>query len=249
MLKFSKFLLASFLCVTVLCTYASAGTLSRLHLFEPGAVIYSSEVNEEFQQIIDAFSGVSTTKYLWVKNSSASEPACRFDQLSSGPIAEFKKNGTTKVSINNTGQIVSSIAGIISPFSVTSTVVNTNLNADLLDGLHADEIGGLETTVTAFSLPDGPGSPFGTITPTTTLVTYECLDGDGCEADIDETGVSSGRFLTIVCISTDTCGIQDIDGVVELDGDALSFFFQYDSVTLRYVIDRWIEISRSSNAE
>ncbi|MCI0611377.1 hypothetical protein L0244_00155, partial [bacterium] len=46
----------------VLCTYAGAGTLSRLHLFEPGAVIFSSEVNEEFQQIIDAFSGVSTTK-------------------------------------------------------------------------------------------------------------------------------------------------------------------------------------------
>ncbi len=118
----------------VLCTDAGAGTLSRLHLFEPGQVIYSAEINEEFQQLFDAFSGISTTKYISVKNSSASDPVCRFDQLSSGPIAEFKQNGTTKVTINNSGQITSSLA-LLSPFSITSTTVNTNLNADLLDGL------------------------------------------------------------------------------------------------------------------
>lgn len=116
-----------------------AGVLSRLYDFTPGAVIYSQEVDDEFNQIINAFSGVSSTKYLWVKNSHGTDPVCRFDQLGAGPIAEFKQNGTTKVSINNTGQIVSALSTGTSPFSVTSTTVNTNLNADLLDGLTSSD--------------------------------------------------------------------------------------------------------------
>ncbi|MCI0442153.1 hypothetical protein L0152_02915 [bacterium] len=131
----------------VLCTYAGAGTLSRLHLFEPGAVIFSSEVNEEFQQIIDAFSGVSTTKYLWVKNSSSSEPAGRFDQLGSANVAEFKVGGTTKVSINNMGQLVSAVTTLAgAPFTVASTTKVTNLNCDLVDGL--DFSGGFSSPLT-----------------------------------------------------------------------------------------------------
>lgn len=39
--------------------------------------------------------------------------------------------------VKTTGQITSSLATGTSPFNVTSTTVNTNLNADLLDGNHA----------------------------------------------------------------------------------------------------------------
>lgn len=44
-------------------------------------------------------------------------------------------NGTLGVS----GQITSTVAAGTAPFAVTSTTINTNLNADLLDGKHASE--------------------------------------------------------------------------------------------------------------
>ena len=41
---------------------------------------------------------------------------------------------------NFTGQITSSVAQGTAPFSITSTTINQNLNADLLDGVHAYEL-------------------------------------------------------------------------------------------------------------
>lgn len=46
-------------------------------------------------------------------------------------------NGIYSSTGNFTGQITSSLATGTAPFAVTSTTVNTNLNADMLDGYHA----------------------------------------------------------------------------------------------------------------
>jgi len=43
--------------------------------------------------------------------------------------------------LNVTGQITSTLATGTAPLAVTSTTVNTNLNADTVDGLHASAIG------------------------------------------------------------------------------------------------------------
>jgi len=51
----------------------------------------------------------------------------------------FNIGTTTPVSINSTGQLVSSLAIGTAPFLVTSTTAVTNLNADLLDGNHASD--------------------------------------------------------------------------------------------------------------
>lgn len=68
-------------------------------------------------------------------------------------------NGTLGVS----GQITSTVATDTAPFAVTSTTVNTNLNADLLDGKHASEFqpagnyvtGPSSATDSAIALYDG----------------------------------------------------------------------------------------------
>lgn len=70
--------------------------------------------------------------------SGAGQVGFYLDQLSTtAGLADFRKSGTSLVSINNAGTIVSSIATGTAPFSITSTTLSTNLNADLLDGNHA----------------------------------------------------------------------------------------------------------------
>ncbi len=51
------------------------------------------------------------------------------------PSYSLDLNGTFRA----TGQIISTLATGTAPFAVTSTTLNTNLNADLLDGLHASD--------------------------------------------------------------------------------------------------------------
>lgn len=62
--------------------------------------------------------------------------------LSNGGNLQYAVDSTadTLVQRNSSGQIKSSVASTVSPFVISSTKVNTNLNADLLDGLNANEL-------------------------------------------------------------------------------------------------------------
>lgn len=119
--------------------------LTRLHDFIPGSLIQSAQVDAEFQQLVDAMSGVSTTKDILVRFNHASDPALRVDQLGAGSIQRWLQNSVEKAKVNNDGsfetvdQFVSTIATGTKPIDVTSTTVCTNLNADLLDGLNASQ--------------------------------------------------------------------------------------------------------------
>ena len=53
---------------------------------------------------------------------------------------------STLVQRNASGQIESTIATGIAPFKITSTTLNTNLNADLLDGYHISVVGSLPSS-------------------------------------------------------------------------------------------------------
>ena len=72
-----------------------------------------------------------------------------------------------------TGQLTSTLATGTSPFAVTSTTVNTNLNADLLDGLHSASF--LQSNQTITLSGDVTGS--GTTAITTTLATVNANVG------------------------------------------------------------------------
>src|SRR5262245_2006896 len=99
----------------------------------PGLV----KLDNEFNQYVGAcgfLNGGSTGTKLLVKSSDAADPPLEIDQIGAGPLAEWKQNGTLKVSIANSGQIISSLATGTKPLDVTSTTVCTNLNADQVDG-------------------------------------------------------------------------------------------------------------------
>lgn len=117
--------------------------LIRLHDFIPGSLIQSSQVDAEFNQLVNLLSGVSTNKDALIKYSHATDPPLALDQLGTGLVQQWKVGGAEKARVNNTGafqtvhQFISTLAIGTKPIDVTSTTVCTNLNADLLDGLHA----------------------------------------------------------------------------------------------------------------
>lgn len=113
-------------------------------------------LDDEFNQYVGAsgiFNGGTTGTKLLVKSSDAADPPLELDQVGAGPIAEWKQNGTLKVSVNNSGQIVSDVATGTAPIDVDSTTVCPNLNADTVDGIQGANIAKLDTNVAAWVAP------------------------------------------------------------------------------------------------
>lgn len=99
------------------------------------------------------------------------------------------------------------------------------------------------------SFVDAPGTISGgatfTLTPTTSMVKLTCTDGGGCAVTMGESGIEDGQQVRIINVSANTANFSDTSGTSELAG---SFAMgQWDSLTLQYVTDRWVEISRSNN--
>lgn len=93
---------------------------------------------------------------------------------------------------------------------------------------------------------DGAGtSPASTLTPTSEYVSYTCSDANGCTVTLSETGALDGTKVRIVNVSANVCNFADTAGVTELAG---AFAMgQWDSITLVYATDRWVELGRSNN--
>jgi hypothetical protein len=111
-------------------------------------------LDAEFNQYVGAsgiFNGGTTGTKLLTKTSDANDPVYELDQVGAGPVLECKVNGTLKVWVNNSGQVVSEVATGTAPFDVDSTTKVTNLNADLLDGIEASAFPLLASSVSAWS--------------------------------------------------------------------------------------------------
>jgi len=83
----------------------------------------------------------------------------------------------------------------------------------------------------------------------TNLAMLTCDDADGCTTHpaAASPGGDIGRELTLLAESAASVVISDVDGDVELSGDADLTLGQYDSLTLVWVGDRWIQKSASNN--
>ncbi len=106
----------------------------------------------------------------------------------------------------------------------------------------------LITTPGAITIPDGsnPGTPASyTLNPAASVVSLTCSDADGCAVTMGETSPVTGSRVTIVNLSANNCTFADTAGVSELAG-AMTMA-QYQTLSLIYVADRWIEVSRSLN--
>jgi hypothetical protein len=149
-------------------------TLARLYDFQPMTPIVSAEVDQEFNQLVNALNGTSTGINLATRFNSSTVSVLKLDQLGSGPIQEWAQSGVTVATLTNSGglaltagatfggalnttgvvatgniqtsaRLISSVATGTAPLGVSSTTLVTNLNADMLDGMHASEFnrGGL----------------------------------------------------------------------------------------------------------
>lgn len=103
------------------------------------------------------------------------------------------------------------------------------------------------STAHSFAIADnGAGSAAtGTLNPTSSYVAVTCSDANGCDITMGETAAMDGSFVHIVNISANAANFADTAGVSELTG-AIALG-QYDSLTLVYVSDRWVEITTSNN--
>lgn len=109
-----------------------------------------------------------------------------------------------------------------------------------------DRVVNSPSTVTCTDSGDGsPGAV--TITPTTSFVQLTNSDADGCAVTLSESGAAVGQGVEIIVVSSagGTVDFADTAGVTELAG-AFSAG-QWDALTLRYSVDRWVETARSNN--
>jgi hypothetical protein len=85
----------------------------------------------------------------------------------------------------------------------------------------------------------------GTVTVLYSYVELTCNDANGCTVSISETGAREGAELSVTFVSANACTVSDSAGVVELQGGTAFVSAQWDTLTLRYVGDRWVEVARS----
>lgn len=133
-----------------------ASLLSKLFNYAASTPITTvAPLDDDQNQLVGvngAFNGGSTDKKLLTRSSDASDPPYDLDQLGAGPLARWKQAGGEKVSIANSGQFVSAVATGTAPFSLASTTMNPNLNADTVDGIQGANIAKLDTHKTAWSV-------------------------------------------------------------------------------------------------
>jgi len=108
--------------------------LTRITDFIPNTLIVSQEVDDEFNQLVNILSGVSTNKDALIKYSHATDPVLRVDQLGAGKIQSWLQNGSEKANITN--------AGLVTSVGMTSTgQVNTSFNDGTNPALNVNQIG------------------------------------------------------------------------------------------------------------
>lgn len=107
--------------------------------------------------------------------------------------------------------------------------------------------GTINVTVTATTVADNGGgtAASGTMNVAGTYHSCTCNDADGCDITLAENKAEHGDLLVITVLTANVCNFADTAGLTELAGAFAGG--QYDSISLIYITDRWVEISRSNN--
>jgi hypothetical protein len=80
--------------------------LVRITDFIPNTLIQSQQVDDEFNQLVNLLSGVSTSKDTLLKYNHATDPVLRVDQLGAGLIQQWLHNGTSRASLSALGKLL-----------------------------------------------------------------------------------------------------------------------------------------------
>lgn len=106
---------------------------------------------------------------------------------------------------------------------------------------------GVRYDVSAQTVADNGGgtAASGTITVLKSYVALTCSDTHGCDMTLGETGARDGMELVVVNVSANVANFADTSGVSETASTFAAG--QWDSISYRYVTDRWVEVARSNN--
>lgn len=103
-----------------------------------GNVVDAPQLNTNFQDLAQPLNGTEDMDII-IAHTDAVEAPLTVNQKGAGPIAVLMQNSVAKVTIENSGQIDSTVATGTPPIDVDSTTLCPNLNADKLDDRHAIE--------------------------------------------------------------------------------------------------------------
>lgn len=102
-----------------------------------------------------------------------------------------------------------------------------------------------DNTLSTIADSGGAGAASATLAMSVSNYRIDCQDADGCNVTMGETGAVSGQEIVFTNMSANTLNFADTAGVSELAGAFAAG--QYDTLRVIYVVDRWIELSRSNN--
>jgi len=105
--------------------------------FTPGAEIQSQQFDDMFAQLYELLNGTSSTIRAYMRLNDAGNAVLLLNNIGGGPILQAQVSGVTKVSINGTGQIDSTVATGAAPIVVASTTRVDNLNVQYLNGIES----------------------------------------------------------------------------------------------------------------
>ncbi len=109
-------------------------------------------------------------------------------------------------------------------------------------------VGGIVTIATTASAADSGGAgraTYNSLDTASSNVYFTCNDTNGgCQINFTETNVTDGQLLTITNVSANPSYVSDSAGVVELYSGNEVTLNQYETVTLKYASDRWVEVAR-----
>ena len=104
-------------------------------------------------------------------------------------------------------------------------------------------IGTIQTLTVADSGDANPAAA--NLDPTSKYIEITCNDVHTCDITLQETSAFQQFEVTIINISANVVDFADTAGITELVGAFAAG--QYDTLTLIYISDRWIEKGRSDN--
>jgi len=143
---------------------------------------------------------------------------------------------------------------IVGYIATLSSNAQDQIDAQMTSAEHTTKVGAAYDTEAELkalmSIPQAITDTAGSVTATQG---YKHIDmaltgsADPKAIVLTETGVIANAILVITNVHTNTLTFADSAGVQELTGGAATLK-QYESITFRYMTDRWVEIARSTNA-
>ena len=184
-------------------------SLSRLNDFTPGTTIISGDVDNEFNQLVNALNGTSTDKDILMKLNHATNPVLNLNQVGAGPILRGQLNASDRCRIANDGLFeymtaAGQFAGKTTQYTSVgagTAISNTTTETSILAGATASS--GSSLTVKGNTVRSGTvfsfkinGSFTTTGTPTGRFrVKYGSVTAVDTTAFNMPTGVGAGNFL------------------------------------------------------